>query len=105
MKEHIKSNIKINDLLVGEQTEMNNSAIAWGILYRVKQEYLMSFIKKMESDPGTQTRITLPLFKMILFFAEHLQEHTRNDPELMKAIREDRARQEMQDMFGPDDVF
>jgi hypothetical protein len=103
LEPEIKSSIKIDDLLVGENKAMNVAALAWGTLYKIDRKYLTSFIRRMEADKGTQSQMALPLFKMVLFFAEHMQDHANKDPKIKQAIDDAQARYDMQQMFGPED--
>jgi hypothetical protein len=101
----VKSSIKIDDLLVGENKAMNTAAMAWGTLYKIDRKYLTMFIARMEKDQGTQSQLALPLFKMVLFFAEHMQDHANKDPKIKQAIDEAQARYDMQKMFGGPEDF
>lgn len=101
MEPHPKeSTIAVDDLLVGEHSAMNDCAMVWAHLYRIKPKYLRSLISRLEKDVFKQTQMSLPLFKLILFYAENLQDHMKNDPELMKALEDQAIRSEMRQMFG-----
>jgi hypothetical protein len=94
------SSIKIDDLLVGEQEAMHMASMIWGMLYKMKQPYLASFIARVEKDTSDMTMMSLPLFKMVAGFASILQEHTNKDERLLKALDEARAKSRMREMFG-----
>lgn len=94
------TNIKIDDLLVGENEAMNVAAAIWGLLYKLKQPYLASFIARMEKDTTDMTEISMPLFKMIAGFAQMLQEYANSNERLMKALDEAKMRNRMRGMFG-----
>lgn len=94
------SNIKIDDLLVGEHEVMNVAAGVWGLLYKMKLPYLKSFIARMENDTSEMSEISLPMFKLVAFFSEQIKEHTNKDERLLKALDDAKVRARMRQMFG-----
>jgi hypothetical protein len=92
--------INLDDLTVGENRAMNLAGDIWARLYALKPGYLTSLIAKLDKLEDEETILGLPILKLVLFFAEYLQEHVKNDPKLGEAMDKARARAEMMEMTG-----
>ncbi len=92
--------IDIEDLLVGEENAMQMAGASFASLYTIKPKYLRSLIARLEADTSGQTQSSIPLFKLMLFYAENLKEHVQKDPALKKAMDDAKQRAEMRQMFG-----
>jgi hypothetical protein len=85
---------------------MEMSAECWQSLMNINRKYLTSLIARIENNPGSSpdtgknNRMSIPLFKMILFFATHLQDHVAADKELQASLREHREAQARRAFVG-----
>jgi hypothetical protein len=92
--------IKVDDLLVGEHNAMQVAAAVWALLYKVQTSYLKQLIDRLETDSNNSSKLALPLFKLILFYATNLQEHIKNDKALLASIDAAQERAQFRAMFG-----
>ena len=93
-------NLKIEDLTVGEHTAMQLAAASWAVLYKINPGYLRTLIEKMSKDKSESSVVALPVFKLVLFFAEQLQETIKKDARLVKAIEDAQIKADMQEAMG-----
>lgn len=91
--------VDVRELKIGQHEAMQMAASVWGLLWEMDPKYLKSFISRMEKDPQESTQMVLPVFKMVLFFTEHLQEHCRADTALSKAMADAREQAEKEDFM------
>lgn len=91
--------IDLDTLTVGEFNAMQGATSVWALLYNMKSNYLRDFIAKLSADKSEQVDFSLPLFKIILFCAEHIQEHAKNDPRLINAIKDVEAKNKVMEML------
>ncbi len=96
--------IDVETLTVGEYTAMETATAVWELLYNLKPKYLKSFALRIKENGSEKSELALPVYQMILFFCEHLQEHVKNDPRLNNAILDAVAKRKAMQMMGVRDM-
>ncbi len=92
--------LNVEDLTVGEHLAMQLASASWAVLYKIKTKYLRGLIEKMSQDKSESSVIALPIFKLVLFFAENLQETMKQDPRLIKAIEDAQIKADVEQAMG-----
>jgi hypothetical protein len=81
--------IKLDDLSFGEFKAMKATSALTGIFRKLNPDRLEMLVKRIETEGAEGDKVTLALFKLLLFFSREFHSHLNKDKKLQEALKKE----------------